>query len=390
MIGLPTAIRSPLLTVAALAAVVLVPTASAGHVVNAKLSLIPLPKSSLGPAARGMTLAQDSGVRPNSAVSPGFELIGRISGYLLDYGDAFRGGAGVTAIESAVDKYRSPRGAKRAVAFARTQDAVGVAALNDAGLTFTGKSLPRPRLGGRSFAFVWTSGTAGIDPVSIVDVQWSSGRFTLEVQVAAGTSTEAEPLAEKLAHRLDKRLRLGLAGRLHGKPVKLPPRPKAGPPPGGPSLAALALQSPDFGGTATVQYQTYAVAPPAISEYDLDIQPAGAFDDLTQSIDWWPNVNEAAFYSRIEVVLTAELLEALVGTDPQVTPIDVSSIGDAQQAAILHFSTSSREAYFAIVSLSSGQATNLLLAFSPSSIQPSNVQNLAQLAANRLDAGLAG
>ena len=379
-----------LLAVAAVAAAVLVPTASAGHVINPKLSLIPLPKSSLGSAARGMTLAQDSGVLPNSAVSPGFQLLGRTSGYLLDYGDAFRGGARVTAIESYVNKYRSTRGAKRAVDFARTEDVAGVAALNDAGLAFTGKTLTRPSLGGRSFAFVWTSGIAGVDPVSIVDLQWSNGRFTLEVQVAAGTSTDAESLARKLAKRLDKRLRLGLAGRLHGKPVKLPPRPTAGPPPGGPSLAALALQASDFGGPATVQYQTYAVAPPAISEYDLDMQPAGSFDDLTQSIDWWPNVNEAAFYSRVDVVLTADLLAALVGTAPQVTPVDVSSIGDAEQAEILHFSTSSREAYFTIVLLSSGQATNLVLGFSPSSIQPSDVQNLAQLAANRLDAGLAG
>lgn len=374
----------------AVAAAVLMPTASAGHAVNAKLSLIPLPQSSLGSAAHGMALAQDSGVLPNSAVSPGFKALGRVSGYLLDYGDAFRGGARVTAIQSEVSKYRSTRGAKRAVAFARAEDVAGVTGLNDAGLAFTGKVLTRPSLGGRSFAFVLTSGIAGVDPVSIVDLQWSSGRFTLEVQVAAGTSTEAESLARKLAKRLDKRLRLSLAGRLHGKPVKLPPSAKAGPPPGGPSLAALALLAPDFGGPATVQYQTYAVAPPAISEYDLDIQPAGTFDDVTQSIDWWPNGNEAAFYSRVEFVLTAELLASLVGTEPQVTPVDVSGIGGAEQAEILHFSTPSREAYFPIVLLSRGQATNLLVAFSPSSIQPSDVQNLAQLAAARLDAGLAG
>jgi len=379
-----------LLAVAAVAAAVLVPTASAGRVIHVKLSLIPLPKSSLGSAARGMTLAQDSGVVSNSAVSPGFELLGRVTGYLLDYGDAFRGGAGVTAIETDVNKYRTPGGAKRAVAFAHTVDLTGVAALNDAGLAFTGKALTRPSLGGRSFAFVWTSGIAGVDPVSIVDLQWSSGRFTLEVQVAAGTSSEAESLARKLAKRLDKRLRLGLAGRLHGKPVKPPPRPNAGPPPGGPSLAALALQTSDFSGSTTIQDQTYAVAPPAISEYDLDIQPAGAFDGLAQSIDWWPSVNEAVFYSRAEVVLTADLVAFLIGTTAEVTPVDVSSIGDARQAEILHFSTSTREAYFTIVSLSSGQATDLLLGFSPSPIQPADVQNLAQLAANRLDAGLAG
>ena len=107
-------------------------------------------------------------------------------------------------------------------------------------------------------------------------------------------------------------------------------------------------------------------------------------------IYWWPNENEAAFYSRVEVVLTEELLASLVGAEPQVKPVDVSSIGDAEQAAILHFSTRTREAYFAIVLVSSGQAANVLVAFSPSSIQSSDVQNLAQLAANRLDAGLAG
>lgn len=379
-----------LLAVVALAAVVLVPTASAGRVTTVKLSLIPLPKSSLGSTARGMMLAQDSGVLPNFAVSPGYGVLGRLTGYLLDYGDAFRGGAGVTAIETDVNKYRTTRGAKRAVTFARSVDVTGVAALHDAGLAFTGKALTRPSLGGRSFAFVWSSAIAGVDPVSIVDLQWSNGRFTLQVQVAAGTGAKAESLARKLATRLDNRLRLGLAGRLHGKRVKLPPKLKAGPPPGGPSLAALALQTSDFGGSTTIQDQTYAVAPPAISEYDLDMQPAGVFDDLAQSIDWWPSANEAAFYSRVEVVLTADLLAALVGADPQVTPVDVSGIGDARQAEIFHFSTTTREAYFTIVSLSSGEASNLLLAFSPSSIQPSDVQNLAQLAANRLDAGLAG
>ena len=378
------------LPVAVLVATVLVSAAGASRARPVKLALVPLPRSALGSAARGMTLAQDSGNLPNSAVSPGFEALGRITGYLLDYGDAFRGGAGVTAIETYVNKYRTTRGAKRAVAFARTVDVAGVVALNDAGLAFSGKPLARPRLGGRSFAFLRTSGIAGVDPVSIVDLQWSNGRFTLEVQVAAGTSTEAESLARMLAKRLDKRLRLGLAVRLHGKPVKLPPRPKAGPPPGGPSLPALALQTSDFGGPATITDQAYAVAPPAISEYDLDMQPAGAFDDLAQTIDWWPSANEAALYLRVEVIDTADLLAALVGGTAQVTPVDVSSIGDAKQAEILHFSTSRREAYFTMVSLSSGQATNLVLAFSPSPIQASDVRNVAQLAANRLDAGLAG
>ncbi len=81
-------------------------------------------------------------------------------------------------------------------------------------------------------------------PVSLVDEQFADGRYVLQVAVAAGSLDAAFHLAAKLARKLDQRLRLALTGRLHGKPVKLPPRLDAGPPPGGPDLAAMALTSP--------------------------------------------------------------------------------------------------------------------------------------------------
>jgi hypothetical protein len=377
------------LALAALAAAILVPTASAKST-RLKLSLIPLPKGSLGPAARGLTLAQDSGILKNSDVPAGFTKLGRITGYLLDYGDPYRGGTGVTAIETDVNKYRTARGAKRGVPLGRKEDVAGVASLKDAGLAFSGKALARPRVGGRSFAFLWTSSVPGVDPVSIVDVQWTEGRFVLQVEVASGSSTTAESLARKLAKRLDKRLRLALAGRLHAKPAKLPPKLKPGPPLGGPSLAALALQTSDLGGPATIEDQSYTVAPPALSEYELDMQPAGPFGDLTQLLDWWPSTNEATFFSTVEVPVVASGLSALAGYTPKVTPVDVSAVGDAAQAEILEFSkNSAAPVYFAVVSLSSAQATDLIIAGSESVIQSSDVQNLVQAAAARLDTGLA-
>jgi hypothetical protein len=157
------------LALAALAAAILVPAASAKSTPRIKLSLIPLPKGSLGPAARGLTLAQDSGILKNSDVPAGFKKLGRITGYLLDYGDPYRGGTGVTAIETDVNTYRTARGAKRGVPLGRKEDAAGVASLKDAGLAFSGKALARPTVGGRSFAFLWTSSVPGVDPVSIVE-----------------------------------------------------------------------------------------------------------------------------------------------------------------------------------------------------------------------------
>jgi hypothetical protein len=383
--------RTRALLVASLVGLLLVPLASARTAPRVKLSLVPLRKSSLGPAAHGLALAQDSGVLTNSDVPVGFTSAGRLTGYLLDYGDPYRGGTGVTAIETDVNKYRTAAGAKRGLALGRKGDVTGVASLKEAGLAYTGKALARPKLGGRSFAFLWTSSIVGVDPVSIVDVQWTEGQFVLQVEVAAGSHSAAESVARKLAKRLDERLRLALAGRLHGKPVKLPPKPKAGPPPGGPSLAALALQTSDLGGLATIEAQSYAVDPPALSEYELDMQPAGAFDDLSQLIDWWPTTNEAAFISNVEFPLAAGELSALAGVSPQIAPVDVSTVGDAARAEILEFSPSGGPTVdFAVVSLSSGQTTDFILAGSQSAIQTLDVQNLAQAAANRLDGGLAG
>jgi hypothetical protein len=384
-------VRTRALLAAATAGLLLVPLADARMSPSMKLSLVPLPKASLGSAARGLALAPDSGVVANAEVPAGFKKLGRLTGYGLDYGDPYRGGTGVTAIATGVSKYRTARGAKNGVALGRKNDVAEVATLKKLELAVTAQTLARPRLGGRGFAYGWTMTVAGADPVSIVNEQWTEGRFVAQVQVAAGSPTAAAGLARKLAKRLDRRLRLALAGRLHGKPVKPPPKLKAGPPPGGPSLAALALQASDLGGTTTISDQFYSVAPPALSEYQLDMEPAGPFADLVQLIDWYPTANEATFLSTIEYPLLTSDLSALFGvsgTTSPPTPVDVSSVGDAAQAETLQFTATGGSVYLAVVALRNDQATDFVLAASESAIQPPDVQNLAQAGANRLDAGL--
>jgi hypothetical protein len=97
------------LVVVAVLAVVLVPAASAQSGVRVKISVLPLPKSALGSAAKSLRLQHDSygyGTGPEFLLgriypdshgpnSPDAELakLGRIKGHALDYGLGASGGA---------------------------------------------------------------------------------------------------------------------------------------------------------------------------------------------------------------------------------------------------------------------------------------------------------
>ena len=113
------------LLIAAIGAAVLVPAASASSAARVKISLIPLPKSALGFSAHGLALAQDSGVISNTAAanrtadaSPGtFKKLGRVSGYELDYGDAYSGAAGITDVRTTIEQYKTSADAKRGLTF---------------------------------------------------------------------------------------------------------------------------------------------------------------------------------------------------------------------------------------------------------------------------------
>jgi hypothetical protein len=95
------------------AAAVLVPAASDQtpiKVTLVKLTRVPLPKSALGPAGSSLPLARDSGVVSNtkaaSQSSAGVTArkltrLGRVTGYLLDYGNPFGSGAGIREIQTA-------------------------------------------------------------------------------------------------------------------------------------------------------------------------------------------------------------------------------------------------------------------------------------------------
>jgi hypothetical protein len=386
---------------AALAAAVLAPAASASRPHRVKLAIVALPKSALGAAGRSLAVSPESGVvsnagATNKSIAGGpstFDKFGRITGYDLSYGDPYNGGSGITAIETGVDKYKTSAGAKRGLAFWRKDDPK-INVLGPYGVAVTITGLKPSKVGTRRFAQAATYAIPNAAPVSLVDEQFTDGRYVLQVDVAAGSISAAFHLAGKLARTLDHRLRLAEAGQLRGKSVKLPPLLDPGPPPGGPDLGALALTSSDFGGQATITDQGYGTpSTPSLSTYVRDMQPAGSFAELAQVIDWFPHANQATVLGRFEGVGFAYGLGEglLTGVPGQFTPVDLSAVGHNAYGGVVGVTPPGQSTvYFVIISLSSGQAADLILGVSESQVQSADVVNLAQVAANRLDAGLAG
>src|SRR5262252_5864805 len=95
---------------AALIAAMAVSAASARSGVRVRLSLLPLPASSIGSAVRSLPLQPDSGPSTTNPAKRGLVLTpthwegasaqwwGRINGYVLDYGNGASGGRGVTEV----------------------------------------------------------------------------------------------------------------------------------------------------------------------------------------------------------------------------------------------------------------------------------------------------
>ena len=370
------------LPLAALAALLLVPAASATRSHHVRLAVVPLPKSAIGAAAASFPVAYDSGRISNAeaashspdATTKTFKKLGRLDGYALEYGNAFTGDAGVTYVRTAVDRYATAADARRALAFWKKEDAA-LSRLDNPSFSVTSVpvKLPRPASGTTHFAYLTSYSASNIVPVSGIDEQIADGRYVLDVIVTAGSASVAEALAPNLAQKLVARFRLERRGRLHAAPVKLP-RQKAGPPPGGPDLSALRFRASDLVGKVTVG-RGYVVDPAAISDYSVFMLPAGQFDVLDQEIEWYSTANEASFYADFENA--ASLAQA------HTTALDLSSLGDEAQGSVTARSSLSTGQVF----FSSGNlAEFVFMAVDQGTVAGSDVTSVAQAAASKINA----
>jgi hypothetical protein len=371
---------APLL-VAAAAVFPLAATASHGkHARHLRLSLVPLQTAQFGPDGASLAIQFDSGTVSNRDTPTGAKKFGRVSGYLLDYGDPFVGGAGVTEIETQVEQFHAPAGAKKALKFWKTSDTLEAKLYHQIGIEVSAGSFKVHSVGSGHFAYVMELQVPNADPLYLVDEVATSGSFALHATVSAGTESTAEHLAPAPMTRLVHRLRQLLGRHLHGSPAKPPPLPEPGPPPGGPDLSTFVVGPSDFTGNAVAIDQGYGIDPTALSTYAIELRPAGAFDDLQQSISWYANANEATWEGTVIVDLFSQ----------GASSVDVSAVGDNASGVIVSGTDNGSPVFFAVVSMWQGQAVDFTIAESATTIQPSSVQALAQAMANHLNAGLAG
>jgi len=369
------------LPLALLAALLLVPAASATRSHHVRLAVVPLPKSVIGAAATSFSVAYDSGRVSNAdaaahtpdATTKTLKKLGRLDGYGLEYGNAFTGDAGVTDVRTAVERYKTAADARRALAFWKNEDSA-LSRLDNPSFSVTSVpvKLPSPAAGTSHFAYLTSYSASNIVPVSGIDEQIADGRYVLDVIVTAGTASTAEALAPKLAKKLVARLRLERKGSLHASPVKLSAQ-KTGPPPGGPELSALRLRASDLVGKVTVG-RGYVVDPAAISAYAVFMLPAGQFDALDQEIEWYPVANEASFYADFE--------NAAALSRPGTTALDLSGIGDGAQGSVTAGSSFDTGQVF----FSSGRLAEFIFVGSQDAIDSNDVMSVAQVAAARIDA----
>lgn len=383
------------LAAGAVIAAVLVPASAAGSTsARVKLAVVPLPKSSIGSVARPLQISYFSGVVSNAEAARRamyadttertFKKLGRVSGYLLDYGVVASGGSGVTDVQTGIEQYKTSTAAKRGLAFWKSEDA-SLRLLNQGSFAVKNSTLKVPAVGKARFAYLTSYKAPDIVPLWTVDERIVEGKYVLQVQVSAGTATAAKALAPKLAKKLDARLKLALKGRLHGKPVKLPPPLRAGPPAGGPDLSALAAKTSDLSPAATLKHQGYLVNRGVISAYEVEMSPAAPFDSLTHDIEWAATANQAAFETDWYIAYWSDET-ALFGDKPSDT-IDLSGIGHGAHGVIAHFG---KEGDVAVFTINVGQLAQYVTVESKHSVQASPLQALAQTLATRLDAVYTG
>lgn len=392
------ALRSGL-AVAAVAAAVLVPGAAARATSGVELATVPLPKTALGSAGRALPIAHDSGVVSNAeaaseataqVTAKQLKSLGRVTGYLLDYGNPFGGRAGIRQIQTEIDRYRSVADARAGLAFWR-KDELKAPTLKKYGIDFTLQKTGLSGIPAPHWAYAGTASVKGLKPIDGVDAEFQQGQYLLDVSVSAASVSAAKSLAPKVARKLFQRMRLALAGRLHASPVKLAGALRPGPPPHGPKPASLVLRKADLGGSVTIARAAYArpkssLDPNAISAYDLTMTPAGSFPYLSQEMVVGSSKLEVQYFAAIALgAITAGL-----GNKVQTTPVNLAGIGDDARGEILKVALNGRTAYEAVVVLAHSSYLDFLLVASTSTIVASDMRNLASKAAHRLDAGFGG
>jgi hypothetical protein len=361
-----------------------------------QLSLMPLPKSGIGPAGASLPLAQGSGVvtdqdAASDANGKVTELqlasLGRLTGYALSYGYNYAVTSGVEQVETSVELYRDAASASRGLAFWKRdetdlQDERGLR-----GFSVTLRPLAVPAVGDERFAFTGHASLAGFRPLYGTDELFRTGRLIVKVTVGAGSPGISERLAPQLAKKMSDRVRGILAGSLRAQLVPLGSAAAPGPPPHGPALDRVAISAADAGGGRVVS-QGYEIdrdfSP--VSEYRRQLQPAGRFASLETTVALMHSSQEASFLlNTVYAGITSPAFAKRFGVPGfKATTVQVTA-GDESRAVVADVTLQGgRRAFEAFVLVRVGPLFETVVVGSPATFQPSSAADLARLAASKL------
>jgi hypothetical protein len=386
-------VRAALLATVVLLGLVAASSAkSASHV---DLASVPLPASAIGSVAHSLPVARDSGFDSNqqsaSQSSSGvtaaeLKRLGRVTGYLVDYGNPFGEQPGIRQIQTEVELYASAPQARKGLDFWRRQE-LNNDELKALGLTFSFQRLRPSGIPGQHWVYGSSISIKGLAPLYGVDAQLQQGKYLLDVSVAGSSIPAAAKLIPALADKLDQRLQRALAGHLPSAHVKVPAPLQPGPPASGPKPADLVLKPADVG-SATVIHKGYskpkdALDDNAVSVYDLAMTSTGSYRFVTQEVLVGSNGLEAQYFGAIAL----GAVTAAFGKQVKVTPVDLSGVGDNGRGDLLKITVNGKTASEAVLVLNHGTYLAFAVAASASALTASDAQSLVHLMAKRLDAG---
>jgi hypothetical protein len=329
-----------------------------------------------------------------------FTRLGRLTGYQLDYLDPAAGavarGKGLVEVASEVELYRSSRAAIAGLAFRRRDDG-DVAALRSSMLEITSSRFSPPRVGQGAYGVNSVDRPSGIGTLYESEVTFRHGALIGSVEITSAGRAGAQALAAKLAGKLDARIAAALAGKMHGVPVPLPKRPKAGRAPNGPDLSKLTVGPTDLGSGKVVQ-QGYEVDNDLmpVSEFVRQMSPAGTFAFIETEVALFATEGQAKFTAAllIDTLASKQALREALGTNfggvrvTKLTPTPVRLGGSAAPNGLLVKLNLANGAQFtaAFAAVSSGRKMEFLTVFAGvgQELGTGSLQNLFRIASGRL------
>ena len=161
--------------------------------------------------------------------------------------------------------------------------------------------------------------------------------MVVTVGIGGGTSRPRARRRLALAHELETRVGRGARRQDHRAGRGLPGKAKAGPPPGGPNLEAMALRPADLGG-GTVTSQGYRIDNDLdpVSEYERKIALAGPFAIVTEQVALFKTATQARFELTILADAFASKHPASAGSFTLYQPRKVAvTAGDEARAVLV-------------------------------------------------------